>query len=216
MKLLFAFIICTLTSLSLYGQRPKTPVAQRPQAPVSPPLKEAENSSKAQKYFSDVILVNQNGEQLRFYSDLLQGKVVVISSFMATCTSACPAKNRNLEKLQDAAGDRLGKDVLILSISVDPVTDTPERLKEYAKTYHAKDGWHFLTGKKENVDWALYKIGQYVPNKADHTNILVMGNEATGLWKKVFGLASEQDLTNIFASVLNDKGPAPKANRDKR
>lgn len=208
MKLLFAFITCALTSISLYGQRPQAPVAPRPQAPVAPPLKEAENSSNAQKYFSDVILVNQNGEQLRFYSDLLQGKVVVISSFMATCTSACPAKNRNLEKLQEAAGDRLGKDVVILSISVDPVTDTPERLKEYAKIYHAKPGWHFLTGKKENVDWALYKIGQYVPNKADHTNIFVMGNESTGLWKKAFGLANEQELTKVFVSVLNDKAPA--------
>ena len=200
MKFLFPFIICALTSMSVYGQRPP--------APVAPPLKEAEKPSTAQKYFSDVVLVNQNGEQLRFYSDLLQGKVVVISSFMATCTSACPPKNRNLEKLQEAAGDRLGKDVLILSISVDPVTDTPERLKEYAKIYHAKPGWHFLTGKKENVDWALYKIGQYVPDKANHTNIIVMGNEATGLWKKALGVGFGEDLTKVFVSVLNDKAPA--------
>lgn len=201
MKLLIlAFIICVLATTSLYGQSPKVPVA--------PPLKEAENSSNAQKYFSDVVLVNQNGQQLRFYSDLLKGKVVVISSFMATCTSACPPKNRNLEKLQEAAGDRLGKDVLILSISVDPVTDTPERLKEYAKTYHAKPGWHFLTGKKENVDWALYKIGQYVPEKENHLNVIVIGNESTGLWKKAFGLALGDDLIKVFVSVLNDKAPA--------
>ncbi len=155
--LLLAFIICAFATTSLYGQSREVPVA--------PPLKEAENSSTAQKYFSDVVLVNQEGQPFRFYSDLLKGKVVVISSFMATCTSACPPKNRNLEKLQEAAGDRLGKDVFILSISVDPVIDTPERLKEYSKTYHAKPGWHFLSGKKENVDWALYKIGQYVPEK---------------------------------------------------
>ena len=202
MKLFFAFISCALTSISLYGQSP--------QAPVAPPLKEAENLTAAHKYFSDVVLVNQNGQQLRFYSDLLQGRVVVISSFMTTCPSACSAKNRTLEKLQEAAADRLGKDVLILSISVDPVTDTPERLKEYAKIYHAKPGWHFLTGKKENVDWALHKIGQYVPKKEDHGNILVMGNEATGLWKKALGLASAPELLNIFASVLNDKTPTPK------
>lgn len=201
MKLLvLAFIVWFFSPTSLYGQSR--------QAPVAPPLKEAENASNAQKYFSDVVLVNQHGQQLRFYSDLLKGKVVVISSFMATCTSACPVKNRNLEKLQDAAGDRLGKDVFILSISVDPVTDTPERLKEYAKTYHAKPGWHFLTGKKENVDWALYKIGQYVPDKQNHINVLVIGNESTGLWKKAFGLAKEEDLVNVFASVLNDKTPA--------
>lgn len=201
MKLLSAFIICAFTTLSLYGQSP--------QAPAAPPLKE-ENLTGAHKYFSDVVLVNQNGERFRFYSDLLKGKVVLISSFMATCTSACPFKNRNIEKLQEAAGDRLGKDVLILSISVDPLTDTPERLKEYANTYHAKPGWHFLTGKKENVDWALYKIGQYVAEKEKHLNILVMGNEATGLWKKAFGLAKEEELRKVFASVLNDKARGPK------
>jgi len=198
--LLLAIIICGFATTSLYGQSRE--------APVAPPLKEDANASAAQKYFSDVVLVNQHGQQFRFYSDLLKGKVVVISSFMATCTSACPPKNRNLEKLQEAAGDRLGKDVFILSISVDPVTDTPERLKEYAQTYHAKPGWHFLTGRKENVDWALYKIGQYVPDKANHGNILIIGNESTGLWKKAFGLAKAEDLTNAFASVLNDKAPA--------
>ncbi len=200
--LLLAFIICVFATTSLYGQSP--------QVPVAPPLQEVKNPSNAQKYFSDVVLVNQHGQQLRFYSDLLKGRVVVISSFMATCTSACLPKNRNLEKLQEAAGDRLGKDVLILSISVDPVTDTPERLQEYAKTYHAKPGWHFITGKKENVDWALYKIGQYVPEKENHLNILVMGNEATGLWKKAFGLAKGEDLLSVFVSVLNDKAPAKK------
>lgn len=179
------------------------------QAPAQPKELQTENLTGAHKYFTDVELVNQNGQPLRFYSDLLKGKVVVISSFMATCTAACPPKNRNLEKIQEAAGARLGKDVLILSISVDPVTDTPARLKEYAKTYHAKPGWHFLTGRKENVDWALYKIGQYVPNKEDHINIVVMGNETTGLWKKAFGLAAPSDLTNVFESVLNDKPLKP-------
>jgi protein SCO1/2 len=197
LRLFFVVIIGVLTTASLYGQSSAVPTA--------PPIKEAENLSGAHKYFSDVLLVNQNNQQLRLYSDLLQGKVVVISSFMATCTSACPPKNRNLEKIQAAAGTRLGKDVLILSISVDPVTDTPERLKEYAKIYHAKPGWHFLSGKKENVDWALYKIGQYVPDKENHVNIIVMGNEPTGLWKKAFGLAAADELIKTFESVLNDK-----------
>ena len=129
---------------------------------------------------------------------------------MATCTSACPAKNGNLEKIQNFLGQRLGRDVFILSITVDPVIDTPARLKEYAKTYHAKPGWHFLSGKKENVDWALHKIGQYVANKEDHVNILVVGNETTGLWKKSFALASPAELIKTVESVINDKPTNPK------
>jgi len=201
----------TLLSIILWGSMAATGLSQSPtpsasqaKGPPNPTASPAPNLSPAHKYFSDVELINQNGEKLRFYSDLLKDKVVVISSFMATCTAACPPKNRNLEKIQEAAGDRLGKDVLILSISVDPMTDTPQRLKDYAKIYHAKPGRHFLTGKKENVDWALYKIGQYTEDKQDHVNIIVMGNEGTGLWKKAFGLAAAPDLIKVFESVLND------------
>ena len=177
-----------------------------PSNPLPQGASNAESQSPAQKYFTDVELVNQNGEKLRLYSDLLKGKVVVMTSFMASCTAACPAKNRNLEKIQEAFGARLGKDLLILSITVDPITDTPEKLREYAHLYHARRGWHFLSGKKENVDWALYKFGQYVENKDDHLNILVIGNEGSGLWKKAFALANSDELIKVIESVLNDRG----------
>jgi len=94
----------------------------------------------------------------------------------------------------------------MLSISVDPATDTPETLKAYAARFKAGPGWYFLTGKKENVDWALYKVGQYVEAKDDHTTIIVIGNETTGLWKKALGMAKADDLIGIVRSVADDKG----------
>jgi cytochrome oxidase Cu insertion factor (SCO1/SenC/PrrC family) len=111
-----------------------------------------------------------------------------------------------MEKIQEALGARLGKEVFLVSISVDPTTDTPPRLKEYAQKFHAKPGWTFLTGKKENVDWALYKVGQYVESKDDHTTIIIVGNEATGLWKKMLGIGKTAELIQIVESVANDKG----------
>jgi protein SCO1/2 len=161
--------------------------------------------SAAQKYFSDVVLINQDGEKMRFYSDLLKGHVVIINSFFATCTGSCLPMNRNLEKVQQALGDHVGKDVLIISISVDPVVDTPPKLKDYSKKFNAKPGWYFLTGDKENVDWALHKLGQFVTDKQDHLNIFIIGNEPTGLWKKAFGLAKSDELIKVIESVLNDK-----------
>src|SRR6185436_7798902 len=107
--------------------------------------------SPAQKYFTDVVLLNQNGEKMRFYTDLLQGKVVIINSFFGTCQGSCLPMNRNLEKVQNALGDRIGKDIYIISITVVSAMDTPEVLKEYAKKLHAKPGWYFLTGDKQNV-----------------------------------------------------------------
>jgi protein SCO1/2 len=161
--------------------------------------------SPAHKYFTDTMLVNQNGEKMRFYSDLLQGKVVIINSFFATCQGSCLPINRNLEKVQDALGERLGKDVNIISLSVDPVVDTPTKLKAYAKRLNARPGWYFLTGEKQNVDFVLKKLGQFVADKQDHLNVFIIGNERTGLWKKAFGLAPSSELVKIVDTVLNDQ-----------
>jgi protein SCO1/2 len=165
--------------------------------------------SPTHKYFTDTLLVNQNGEKMRFYTDLLQGKVVIINSFFATCQGSCLPMNRNLEKVQEALGDRLGKDVHIISLSVDPVVDTPTRLKAYAKQLNARPGWYFLTGEKQDVDLVLQKLGQFVADKQDHLNIFIIGNERTGLWKKAFGLAPSSELVKVVDSVLNDQ-PARK------
>lgn len=195
-------------STSRTSARPAPSPAPHDHSQMPSGTQTAAEPSPAQKYFSDVVLLNQDGEKMRFYSDVLKGKTVIINAFFTTCTSVCPPMNRNLEKVQEALGDRLGKDVFIVSISVDPVTDTPPRLKEYSRKFHARPGWLFLTGKKENVDWALYKIGQYVEEKDDHTTGIIIGNEATGLWKKAFGLAKAAELTEIVRSVLDDKGGA--------
>jgi len=175
--------------------QPTTTVAQNP----------SNTESAAQKYFTDVVLVNQNGEKMRLYSDLLKGKVVIINSFFATCQGSCLPMNRNLEKVQEALSDRVGKDLYIISISVDPNIDTPANLKEYAKKLHARPGWYFLTGEKQNVEFALRKLGEYVADKQDHLNIFIIGNERTGLWKKAFGLAPSDELVKVVLSVLNDK-----------
>ena len=164
-----------------------------------------DQKSPAEKYFSDVELINQDGQKVRFYSDVLKNKVVVINTFFTTCKSICPPMNRNFEKIQDALGDRLGKDAFLVSISVDPETDTPTRLKEYSRRFHARPGWMFLTGKKENVDWAHYKLGQYVETKDEHTSIFIIGNEPKGLWKKAMGLAKAEELIGIVEDVINDR-----------
>jgi len=161
--------------------------------------------SAAEKYFTDTVLINQNGEKMRLYSDLLKGKTVIIDSFFATCQGSCLPMSRNLAKLQDALGDRLGKDAVIISISVDPTVDTPPALKAYAKKLNARPGWYFMTGDKQNVDFALKKLGQFVDDKQDHLNIFIIGNERTGLWKKAFGLAPPEELVKIVDSVLNDQ-----------
>ena len=165
----------------------------------------AQVTAPAHQYFTDVVLLNQDGEKMRFYSDLLQGKVVIINSFFGTCRDSCLPLNRNLAKVQQALGDRAGKDVRIISISVDPTVDTVASLKEYARALDAGPGWYFLTGDRQNVEAALRKLGHFVDDKQDHLNLIIVGNERTGLWKKAFGLARSEELVKVVESVLNDE-----------
>ena len=102
-------------------------------------------------YFTDSTLVDQSGQRFRFYSDLLKGKVVVIHPFFTACKGSCPVMSGSLVKLQERLGDRLGKDIVFLSLTVDPATDNLDELARYAKRCGARSGWHFLTGTKEDL-----------------------------------------------------------------
>jgi protein SCO1/2 len=202
-------LLLMFSATAVFGQVQTPAQKSKPAEPASLTAPEKApskgESSPAEKYFSDVELIDQDGQKVRFYTDVLKNKVVVINTFFTTCTSICPPMNRNFEKIQEALGDRLGKDVFLVSISVDPATDTPTRLKEYGRRFHARPGWMFLTGKKENLDWALYKLGQYVETKDDHTSIFIIGNEPKGLWKKAFGLAKAEELIKIVEDVIKDR-----------
>ena len=169
------------------------------------PLSAADGSAK---YFADLKLVDQDGNTVDLYS-LMKGRTIVMHSFFATCTASCPILTKTVAAVQERFGERLGKDLVLVSITVDPANDTPAKLKAYARTMNARPGWYFLTGTREQVNAALQKIGQYSESRDGHTNVMIVGNEKTGLWKKAFGLAKTADILAVVDSVVNDDGRQP-------
>ena len=157
-------------------------------------------------YFPNHVLLTQDGKPVRFYDDVLKGKVVLINFMFTTCTGVCPPMTANLAKVQNYLGDRVGKDVRIVSISVDPTVDTPEKMKKYAEGFKAKPGWYFLTGKKENVDWILYKLGGYTEDKMQHSAVLIIGNEATGEWVKTAAMRNPAQIAEAVVELLKSRG----------
>jgi cytochrome oxidase Cu insertion factor (SCO1/SenC/PrrC family) len=172
-------------------------LARRAPAPENP---------QAHRYFTDVVLINQDGERLRLYSDLMRGKVVVVQAFFCSCTAACPELLSKFMSIQERFRDRMGKDLRLLSISVDPARDTPDKIAEFARRNGAGPGWYFLTGSKEDVETALAKFGQATATPDGHSNLFMIGNDRTGLWKKAQGLARPEALLDVVASVLDDRG----------
>jgi protein SCO1 len=148
----------------------------------------------AASYFPNSLLINQNDQRVHFFADLLKGKTVLINFMFTTCPSVCPAMTANLQRVQDLLGDRIGKDINMISITVDPLNDTPEALRNYAAKFNVKPGWHFVTGSEGDVDQVLRKLGSYVDDKNQHSTILMIGNVETGEWMKVPAMSKPSDI----------------------
>lgn len=170
--------------------------------------------SPARHYFGDAVLVDQNGARHRFYSDLVHDRTVIIDVFFTHCTASCPMIAGTFARIQDHLGERLGRDVVMLSISIDPQHDTPDKLAEYAQRFQARTGWYFLTGDRGEVEPTLRRLGEWVDQPNDHNALVLVGNDRTGLWKKAFGLARPEAVIGVIDSVIDDHGEgAPMAQR---
>ena len=144
----------------------------------------ADREQRARNYFTDLPVVTHEGKTLRFYSDVLKGRVVAITFFYTECQGMCPIVNAMLSKAQTLLGDRMGKDIFFISISLDPEVDTPQVLTEYREKFSAGAGWIFLTGEQKNIDTITYRIGQTMPKEA-HSPLILLGNVERAHWKKL-------------------------------
>jgi protein SCO1/2 len=149
--------------------------------------------------------VNQDGKTLHFYDDMIKDKVVLINFIYASCHDSCPLETAKLRQVQEALGDRVGRDVFMYSITIDPEHDTPAVLKAYAEKYKVGPGWQFLTGKEADITLLRKKLGLYQEDKEEalneHSASLIVGNEATGKWIH----RSTFDNPKVLAAVLTDR-----------
>ena len=122
-----------------------------------------ETGTEELRQIPDLRLLNQKGEEVRFFSDLVADKVVAMNFIFTTCTTVCRPMGAIFAKLQRQLGERAGRDVHLISVSVDPVTDRPERLKAWAKQFGAGPGWTQVTGEKSDVDKLLKSLEVFTP-----------------------------------------------------
>jgi protein SCO1/2 len=164
------------------------------------------NSDQRQRladHFPNVRLRTQRGEAVRFYDDLVKGKAVLISFMFTSCTAQCPLETANLAKLQHALGTHAGRDLFMISISVDPEHDTPSVLKQYADTFGAKPDWTFATGQAADIERIQRQLGAYPGDGSPHTGMLIYGNEAKGWWASTPIMQNAASLARIVLRVVD-------------
>ncbi len=167
----------------------------------------ADASGAVEVTLYDEALLDQDGRSVRFVSDVIAERIVVMTFIYTNCTTVCPVISAIFQQVQAEFGERLGKDVVMVSVSVDPGRDTPERLKAYALKYRAQPGWIFLTGGKHVVDKVLEGLGAYSQDFTAHPNMTLIGDRRSGKWSRTYGFADPKHIVaevDKLAAARND------------
>jgi protein SCO1 len=152
----------------------------------------------------DVSVQDQNGKPLKFYSDLVKGRVVAVNFVFTTCTAICPSLTATFRRVQQQL-QQSSVNAQLISISVDPTVDTPERLHAFAEKFKAENGWTFVTGSSSDIDSILKEFGVAVANKNEHTPMILIGNDEVGYWTRTYGLSSPAAIVKLISDAADRK-----------
>lgn len=137
----------------------------------------------------DLEVQTQSGESRHFYRDLVQGRVVAMNFVFTSCTTVCPTMGATFARVQKLLAER-GSNAALISVSIDPAVDTPERLATWSQRLGARPGWTLVTGSKTDIDAILKSLGLFTADPAAHTPVVIVANEKEGRWERVDGLAT--------------------------
>ena len=156
---------------------------------------------RARLTIPDVEVLDQDGRRVRFYSDLIKDRVVVISFFFTRCTLMCPMQGRTLTKLQAGLGERLGRDVFFILVSRDPEHDSPERLRSWGAAYGVGPGWALVTGEEGPMANLLRDFTGESPGRESHDPTFLIGNDRAGVWAEAEVFSSPEALIKVIDRV---------------
>jgi protein SCO1 len=157
--------------------------------------------------FPNFVLETHEGKKVKFYDDLLKDKVVVINMMYTVCSGICPANITNLLQVQEALGKRLGRDIFMYSLSLQPEFDRPSNLKDYVKLRDIKPGWTLLTGKPAEMEQIRRRMGFVDSDPVvdadlkNHTGMVRVGNVALDRWFMMPAMSRPQQIARAILEV---------------
>jgi protein SCO1/2 len=173
------------------------------------------SSGRAEKFLQDGVewftnaeVQTHDGQTLRFYDDVMKGKILLINFFFTECDAVCPLMTENLSRVQELLGSRMGTEIFMASISLQPEHDTPAVLAGFAKGYDVGPGWKFLTGKKDDIELLRHRLGfdDITPaidaDPEQHIGTVRITNEPMHRWAMSPALVSPAALVRTVKRVI--------------
>ena len=159
-------------------------------------------------YFPNVEFFDQDGRAVRFYDNIIRGRVVVINMMYTVCSGICPSNTANLLSVQQQLGARVGRDIHMVSISLQPEMDSPAALKSYAEKYGVGPGWTFLTGTRAGMEVVRRRLGFFDSDPVEdaklsrHTGMVSIGNERLDRWCMTPSLTVSRQLVKTITDMV--------------
>jgi len=169
------------------------------------PAAKSDATDAARSYMQNPLLLTQDNKPVHFFDDMLRGKIVQINFMRTNCPDICPMATANLARVQSLLGDKVGRSINMISLSVDPQRDTPAELKKFAENFDVKSGWYFLTGAPTEIDPLLRRLAGYTTDPLDHSSVLIIGNVETGVWNKMFVMAEPAAIARAVLALQSTK-----------
>ncbi|MBA3589382.1 SCO family protein [Methylibium sp.] len=163
--------------------------------------------------FPNPVVLTHDGRRLRFFDDLVRGRIVLLNMMYAQCSNICPPMTANLLNVQRMLGPRAGSDVFMVSITLLPEHDTPQALAEYAQRYRIGGGWTFVTGRPDDIErlrlaFGFFDVDPVVDaDRSQHTGMVRIGNDALDRWCMNPALAEPEQICESIRAVDPHKRP---------
>jgi protein SCO1/2 len=194
------------------------PLLTRAQAlDANPKFKQISSRERIrQRYFPNLVLTTHEGNKVKFYDDLVKDKIVIFNMFYAKCEGICSPITRNLVRLQQMLGGRVGKDIFMYSFTLKPKEDDVAALAHYAHMHKVGPGWSFVTGSADDMELLRHKLGYVDPDpevdkdKSNHIGVIKYGNEPLERWGGCPGMQSPEWIAETLSWVDWPKNSANK------
>ena len=166
---------------------------------------EEQSQGGAELDIPETALLNQYGQSVNFRQDVVADNIVVMDFIYTSCTTVCPVLSAVMAQVQRKLEPRIGHGVSLVSLTVDPVRDNPQRLLDYSRQHDAGPGWTWLTGSKPAVDSVLVSLGTYTPDFVDHPSLVMVGDVKTGQWTRFYGFPSPDRIVATVNKLIKER-----------